>query len=576
MPVASFPLTTSPWIPVLDQGAHGQREVGLLEALAGAHRLSLAHTSSAQGLVLLRLLAAVFDAACGPRTETEWDKAWTAQTLDVPAITAYLERWEERLDLFHPEQPALQSGALTAFPRGPEVLHPGSVSGASGRWFHPELRCEEPLAPYPAPEAARLLLRLLAFDVAGIKRAAPGDPAARRGKLYGAQIGPLAAVTHLHLTTPGGHLKDMILLSLPPQPRAAGDAPVWERDTPPAPVRTRPATGRLDLLTWPNRRIRLHATGQGEVDAVALHDGDRLQDGWETVHRLDPMTAWTTTAKRKQAPLDFLNAAHWPVPWQAARLLDASADLPRTSGAVDHAIAAAERGTLPAALPLHAALSRTRHSNAHKSVISDIPVETLPLGTAGQLADPGARQDLAAMARRADRLDDRLRKVTAALTGLPGDLVASRMYLSDLDRAWENAVRTHAANPEQARTAWRGELRRAADLKIDAFPVRTPLEREKVRAVVHQPTPRRAAAPAPARPKPRDEAAAGRQKRGGGPKAPAYEAFGGRYTLSQIARLPQCVVTYTTLRTRVVEQGWNVEEAATTAGTRGPGRAQQH
>ncbi|MBC2869875.1 type I-E CRISPR-associated protein Cse1/CasA, partial [Streptomyces mexicanus] len=145
----------------------------------------------------------------------------------------YLDRWAERLDLFHPNHPVFQCGHLTEYARGPEALHPGSLGGDAGAWFNHELY--RPLPPYPAARAAQLLLHLLAYDVAGVKRAVPGDPAAKNGKVYGSQIGPFASSTHCHLTTDSGTLKDVLLLNLPPQPRATDDAPVWERDTPPAP-----------------------------------------------------------------------------------------------------------------------------------------------------------------------------------------------------------------------------------------------------------------------------------------------------------------------------------------------------
>jgi len=56
----SFPLTTRAWIPVYDTDARTTREVGITEALLRAHRLQLTGKTE-EGLVLLRLLAAVFD-----------------------------------------------------------------------------------------------------------------------------------------------------------------------------------------------------------------------------------------------------------------------------------------------------------------------------------------------------------------------------------------------------------------------------------------------------------------------------------------------------------------------------------
>src|SRR5690606_16427599 len=427
-----FPLASAPWIDVWDLDAAAARRVSLHEALTGAHRLRL-HVDR-ETLVLLRLLAAVLDAACGPKDLAEWDAAWKASTLDTDAITAYLDRHADALDLFHPERPAWQCGHLTEYARGPAALHPASLAGGRGRLFHGWLGDCRPLE---AGQAAMWLLHLLAYDVAGIKRAAPGDRGARGGKVYGAQIGPLAAVTHAHLTGPSLTLKDVLLLNLPPQPRAAGDAPVWERDTPAAPMRTRAAAGRLDLLTWPGRRIRLHANSEGLVDAVAHHDGDRLDDAWEAVRRLDPMTAWQVSGRGAQVPLTFMDDETWPQPWRPATVVDQPGACP----AVDHAVAAAERGTLDAGLRPPPVGSAGLHSNRHRTNVSDIPVLVTPIGSAGLLADQAGREGVADMGRYADVVQQRLRRHAVRISGRPSEQITRRLALTDLDTAWETAVR---------------------------------------------------------------------------------------------------------------------------------------
>ncbi|MGA5182923.1 type I-E CRISPR-associated protein Cse1/CasA [Streptomyces pseudogriseolus] len=548
---ASFPLASAPWIDVWDLDAVAARRVSLHEALTRAHRLHL-HVDRSESIVLLRLLAAVLDAACGPRDTTEWDAAWTAPTLDAAAISRYLEEHADRLDLFHPVRPAWQCGLLTEYARGPQALHPGSLAGDAAALFYPWLDECPPLEP---GQAAAWLLHLLAYDVAGIKRAAPGDPQARGGKLYGSQIGPLAAVTHAHITGPGLTLKAVLLLNLPPQPRAAGDAPVWERDTPPVPVRTRAAAGRLDLLTWPGRRIRLHVNDEGLVDAVAHHDGDRLDDTWGTVRRLDPMTAWRVTNQGAQVPLTFMDDDTWPQPWRPATLLDQ----PGACRVVDHAVAAAERGLLDADVRLHLVVSSVLHSNRHRANVSDIPVLAAPLGTAGLLADPVTREGVADMGRYADVIGSRLRKNAVRITGR--QQLARRLVLADLDTPWETAVSGYSGNPAQARAEWADAVREVAERRIDDLPLR-PMERGRLLAQYRDrvDTPKSEAQPKSA------QAAGGKRR---GPAARRYEVFGGEFTLSELARHPRCVVTYPTLRKRV-DDGWDVEEAATTAGRRGP------
>ncbi|WP_440580942.1 type I-E CRISPR-associated protein Cse1/CasA [Streptomyces sp. PT19] len=554
-------LTTEPWLPVWDLDTNDtNHHVGIHEALVRAHRLVLP-VLRAEDVAALRLLAAVYDAAAAPRDAAEWDAAWRADTLDTDAVAAYLDRWRDRFDLFHPTHPALQSAALTEYARGPEALHPGSLGGDSAAWFNHDLY--DPLPPYPADEAARLLLHLLTYDVAGIKRAAPGDPAAKGGKVYGSKLGPVASATHCHLT--GRTLKDTLLLNLPPVPRAPGDSPVWERDTPPAPTRSRTPAGRLDLLTWPSRRLRLHATDTGTVDAVAHHDGDRMADTWQQTSRLDPMTAWSTDkGADKPTPFQFLNLHDWPQPWRAAALLDGTRE---HSAVIQHVTAAAQRGTLDPALSLRGVLSTAVHTNRHQSSISDIPVASVELGSAGQLADPAARERLAAMARYAGAIGRNLRLHAVKISGRSSAQVAPRMMLTDLDTAWREAVALHSRAPHDARALWADAVHEAAERCIDAFPLR-PLEAAKLRSVYRtNPEPQ----PKPRAVKPRAPKAAGRRPAGAGqrgPAVPVYEVLGGRYTLSQLSRHPDCVVSYPTLRKRV-DDGWDVAEAATTPGSRG-------
>ncbi|MGC5000583.1 type I-E CRISPR-associated protein Cse1/CasA [Streptomyces sp. DT195] len=556
----TFSLVTEPWINVWDLNTGESRDVGMGEALTRAHRLRLT-THHPENVAALRTLAAAFDAACGPSTTAEWDAAWKAPTLDTAALDAYWERWADRLDLFHPEHPAFQCGQLTEYNRGPEALHPGTLAGEAGPWFNHELY--KPLPPWAPSRAAQLLLHLLTYDVAGIKRAAPGDPAGRGSKVYGSSIGPVAASTHLHLDLMGGTLKDVLLLNLPPQPRAAGDAPVWERPTPPAPMRERAATGRLDLLTWPNRRIRLHPQDDGTVDAVAHHDGDRLPNTWGPTHALDPMTIWLN-GDDGSSPMRLFNAQGWPEPWQAAQALAAPpTGLKVTSAAITHTIAAAERGTLDPDQSVNASVGSVAHSNRHRSTISDIAVSTAPMGTVGQWADPEARTSLAAMVRYAGLINSRLLKHAVRVSRLPADRIRGRLTLMNLEGPWREAVHTSATDMSAARARWDQAVHEDAETNIGSLPLTPLTEAELLTVYRTDPTPkkdkpqrRRATAPAPAAP------AAPRAKRG--PRAERYEVFGGQYTLAELSRHPDCAVSYPTLAKRVKDEDWDVTTAATT------------
>lgn len=590
----SFPLTTSPWIPVTDLDTNQFRDVGLTEALVRAHRLRFAATSQSDSVVLLRLMVAALDAACGPSTVPEWDAAWRAEAFDPEPITAYTDRWASRLDLYHPTHPAFQCGALDTYNRGAHSLDPASLGGASGAWFSGKLRAaRDGVQAYPAwgaAEAARNLLWLLSYDTAGIKGAAPGDPLGKGNRIYGARPGPAGIVTHLHVEA--HTLKDLLLLALPPQPRTPGDAPVWEQDQPPTAVRTRTPLGRLDWLTWPTRRVRLCPPAEegGGVDRFALHDGDRVQgQALDLAHQHDPMTAWSTPASgRGRTPMRFTDEDLGALtPWSAALLLEPTDHRPHTSAALRHAVEAAERGVISPDTRLCAVFAAIDWGT-QRSVINNDPVASVDLGTARQLADPDQRGVMATRARYAEVVQGNLRRAAQQISGRPADLVRRKMTLTGLDLAWDETTgedeTLDGQGREAASRAWDAALNDAVDQAVRAFPLDQG-RRHQLRATFMT------AGAAPAHTK----AAKSSEPRGAGttkavprrtpparrgpgrPAAAAYEVFGGRYSLSEISRMSQCAVSYPTLRNRLTDpdnpdRQWTaqeVEEAATRPAARG-------
>lgn len=185
------------------------------------------------------------------------------------------------------------------------------------------------------------LVMLQAWHPGGIRTGHPADPATRAGKVYGSKPGPLSTMTHLRIT--GACLKDELLLNCPPGPRATDDRPVWERDSPAAPMRKREPAGPLDWWTWPTdppgasvRRRRR----PGERDRAPRRRPARSPD--QSAARFDPGAALTGRGTR----LAVADSAGHLLPWAPATLLDTRAD---TGGCavLDHVTAAAERGTLP-------------------------------------------------------------------------------------------------------------------------------------------------------------------------------------------------------------------------------------
>ncbi|MFE3672372.1 type I-E CRISPR-associated protein Cse1/CasA [Streptomyces goshikiensis] len=574
----SFPLTTGAWIPVYDHDSRTFREVGLNEALLAAHRLEFTGRGQ-EGAVLLRVLLAAFDAAAGPVTYEEWVAAWQAETLDAARITAYLEQWEHRLDLLHPQHPAFQCGALTDFPRDARVLHPSYLGGAGGRMLSEAFRAEEGRFPAWEPgQAARALLVLIGYDVAGIKRAAPGDRTARAGKVYGSHTGAVAQVSHVNIV--GRTVKDTILLNLPPQPRRRGDAPVWERTAPAAPMAVRQPVGRLDVLTWPGRRIRLRTDSEGRVDRVARHDGDRMPDPWRQLAEFDPLSLWREGREGGLVPAAITDSHGVLVPWAAARsVLDPDGEeggTPGYSGVGRHLARILDEGWMADYGPVRVEASATLHTTPHKSVISDVSAELVALGTGGFLTARADRSDLAAAARTADVYLARLRAIVKEVAPAHHPRMADRIDFMPLHGRWEKAAGVLASDPVQGRRLWRADLGAHARQVLEMLPLRLD-ERARAEVLAEEALPiaeftgnvtpshdrlRHLVSP-PRRPRTK-------APRTGRPTLRALTAYGETKSLAQWAKDPRCQVSYPTLRARAaaMENGQDAESILTTPASR--------
>lgn len=471
----TYSLLTEPWIPVDRGGAvHAPEHVGITDALLHAHELRLA-VDALDGTVLLRLLAAVLDAAAGPTTTAEWDAAWRAPALPADRITTYLHDRRDRFDLRDPDRPFGQCAALTTPNRTNHALRPASWAGTSGRFFDADV-LTRPALPLAPADAALALLRLQAIHPGGIQTAHPADPRGSAGKVYGGRPGPLSLVTHLHVTSPGARLKDELLLALPPQPRATGDAPAWERECPgPAGVERTP-TGRLDLWTWPTRRARL-IHGEGAVTGLALHDGDRDpgKNTVTTLNTLDPMVARTP----KGGCLPLTDRARFATPWAAALLLDRD-DIATASPVLHHTLEAARRHVLAPDMPLVASCAKFEHTTAHRAAIASVVELTTELGTAGVLATDEGRGAIAAAARLPHEVQRVLYSTTAKALGQRSDDVAARQDLSLTRRFVDGSWTRLARDPRRNMDAWIDAVGEALHATLVGVPARGPMGRAQI------------------------------------------------------------------------------------------------
>ena len=293
---ASFNLLDEPWIRVtrLD-GAPD--EVSLLSLFREATDIAGIHGEIAsQDTAVLRLLLAICHRAMdGPEDLDIWEEYWRDPgSLGRDAVD-HLERHRERFDLRDPDRPFFQVAGIRA---------------ASGKlWGLKSLiadvpnnnplfttRIAEGLESIGWAEAARWLVHVHAFDPAGIRSGAVGDPLAKKGRSF--PIGTGWAGQIGTVTVMGENLERTLLLNavvckeipdlVDVDPEE--DLAPWERE-PDGPARApaREPLGPVDCYTWQTRRVLLHGDDDG-VTGLFLGNGDRAKP--QNRYRVEPMTAW--------------------------------------------------------------------------------------------------------------------------------------------------------------------------------------------------------------------------------------------------------------------------------------------
>lgn len=334
--VPSFDLVSRPWLPVqLLDGT--TTELSLRDAFARASDIRrLVGDVPTQEFALLRLMLAILhDAVDGPEDLDTWEELWEAEG-SFDAVPTYLDRYRDRFDLLHPEQPFFQVAGLRTEKDEVASLNRIVADVPNGEAFfsmrHPRVDS------LTFAEAARWLVHAQAFDSSGIKSGMVGDPRVKGGKGYPQGVawsGNLGGVF-----AQGTTLRETLLFNL-----IAGDnddffrvekddLPAWRREAPSAapweadPDTPRPS-GPRDLYTWQSRRVRLHCT-KDAVTGVVLGYGDPLAP--QNRHLREPMTAWRRSApqeKKLGRPVVYMPREHDPsrAAWRGlATLLFAQSD----------------------------------------------------------------------------------------------------------------------------------------------------------------------------------------------------------------------------------------------------------
>lgn len=290
---ASFNLITDPWIAVRAPGGE-VHELSIRDVFHRADEFQgLAGEIPTQEVAVFKLLLAImYRTTARKRTQddtlTDWSEWWESGKLPLTELDAYLDRYADRFDLFHPEFPFMQVSSLHTAKGGASGLEKLIAEVPAGhKFFTTRDRAGIEILSYA--EAARWLVHAHAFDPSGIKSGAVGDERVRGGKGYPIGIG--VSGWFGTVIAEGATLRETLLLNLVLSTDPSSDTTPWEREPHTAAddwMHSAPR-GTADLYTWQTRRIRLFEGG-GVVHDVLLANGDRL--GPQNLHNLEPLSAW--------------------------------------------------------------------------------------------------------------------------------------------------------------------------------------------------------------------------------------------------------------------------------------------
>lgn len=321
----TFNLLDEPWIPVetLD-GDH--RDVGLRALFADAanlRRIDAGDPLADVALLRLVLAATYGTGAYTVRTTGDWTAMHDDLRHGASVMTAYLESWHDRFDLFDPVNPFMQVAGLTLKGNNRTGLARLDVNRGLNHRAHTDPYTPVALTP---GEAAIRLVTLQSYDSAGVRNQVEDQP-----KNWFKSRGQVAWCGGIEtINAEGETLADTIALNHA-SPKAfeglsdatwADDKPVWERDPlPSGPVKgfDTPKTDRGDrsymrgpatLMTWQPRRVRLITDPQGTVVDAIIANGDVISplDAWP----METMAPWNKPSKPDAKPSTIRPVIHAP------------------------------------------------------------------------------------------------------------------------------------------------------------------------------------------------------------------------------------------------------------------------
>ena len=283
MQATEFNLLREPWIRVRMRD-YTVKEVSLTDALLHAQEyVDLAGEMPTQDAAMLRLLLAVLHTVFS-RVDTEgspaplvttdkallrWGELWKLGHFPEQPLRDYLNKWQDRFWLFHPERPFWQVPEAKIGTEYAASKLNGELSESSNKLRLFSAYAGNGKAELSYAQAARWLLSVNGYDDTSAKPKGKGLPSVGAGWL-----GKLG-----YIQAQGKNLFETLMLNLTFLQDAAKlwgeNHPCWELDVPRSAERTEIALpdNPAQLLTLQSRRLLLHREG-AKVVGFTLLGGD--------------------------------------------------------------------------------------------------------------------------------------------------------------------------------------------------------------------------------------------------------------------------------------------------------------
>lgn len=322
------------WIPV--ERLDGTTDVvSIQDALVEAHGIRrISGEIPGEGLALLRFLLSLVYCIYSPSEDAGekekkdcWEKIRSEGHFEAGKINEYLADYPSEFDLFDDEHPFYQIPGLTYM--GEKEFDPVSelmLDVPKPEKYLFSMRSPEHLDSLPFDLAARYLVVVQAYDIAGIKSPVVGNTSVVDGKARAPKgalgTGWCGALEGIYLE--GKCLFETLLLNYVLYLNNASvifpdDYAPWEREVLSSDTYRREPTGPIDLLTWQSRRIRLVPNEDcRSVRGVIISYGDILSPA--NKQRYEMMTGWRES-KEQQKKLGTATVPLMPVAPDTSRAL---------------------------------------------------------------------------------------------------------------------------------------------------------------------------------------------------------------------------------------------------------------